>query len=55
MQFDWSSIMQLVMAAVSAFAQVWSVIHGAPIDASHVAVAAGLAASGLGQAKSNGR
>jgi hypothetical protein len=56
MVFDWSSILQLVMAAVSAFTQVWGVIHGQPIDSTHAAVAVGLAASGLGHAKStNGR
>jgi hypothetical protein len=53
MIFDWSSILQLVMAGVSAFVQVWGAVHGQPIDSTHAAVAVGLAASGLGHAKSN--
>jgi hypothetical protein len=55
MVFDWSSILQLVMAGVSAFTQVWGIIHGAPVDPKHSALTVGLAASGLGHASSNGR
>jgi hypothetical protein len=53
MIFDWSAILQLVMAAVSAFTQIWTAVHGASVDPTHAAVAVGLAASGLGHAKSN--
>lgn len=37
---------QLIMAGLSAFVQVWQTIHGMPPDATHMAVTAGLAASG---------
>jgi len=36
----------LAMAGVTAFVQIWGATHGAPIDTSHVAVAAALAANG---------
>ena len=39
---------QLIMAGLSAFVQIWGVVHGMPMDTSHGAVTVGLAASGAG-------
>ena len=41
---------QLLMAGVAAFAQIYAVLHGASLDVAHSGVTVGLAASGVAHA-----
>lgn len=47
----WYGIFSLIAAGLSAFTQIWTTIHGAPVDPLHTTTTIGMAASGVGLIK----
>lgn len=51
----WTGIIQLIMAGISAFTQIWGTVHGAPVDPLHSMMTVGLAAGGVNGVQSQAK